>query len=60
MEQKEKYITPKTEIIQFEQEDIITTSGNGGIELPDHIWGQYDDKTFIYLFGQRKLTLLTV
>ena len=45
MEQKEEYISPKTEIIQFEQEDIITTSsgndgsGNDGIELPDHIWG---------------------
>ena len=34
---KEKYTTPEMEIIEFEVEDIITTSGgvtSGPIELP--------------------------
>lgn len=26
--EKEKYISPKMEIIEFEEEDIITTSGD--------------------------------
>ena len=26
---KEKYITPETEVIRFESEDVITTSGIG-------------------------------
>ena len=31
---KEKYEVPAMEVIEFDSEDVITTSG-GGIELPD-------------------------
>lgn len=32
---KEKYVTPVCEVIEFETEDVITTSdvGEGGIEI---------------------------
>ena len=39
--EKMNYIEPEMEVILFETEDIIVTSGNsstGGIELPDHYW----------------------
>ena len=32
---KEKYQNAKIEVIRFENEDVITTSGGGGIEMPD-------------------------
>ena len=44
MKQKRQYETPDIEILTFEAEDILTTSGTGddikntGIELPDHNW----------------------
>lgn len=41
MEEKKEFVSPRVEIIQFEQEDMITTSGDGGIELPDDDWEQY-------------------
>ena len=34
---KERYETPEMEIVEFETEDIITTSGN---DLPEMIIGQ--------------------
>ena len=40
--EKINYIEPEMEVILFETEDVITTSGvgsmDGGIELPDHEW----------------------
>ena len=39
--EKINYIEPEMEVILFETEDVITTSGVGsmdGIELPDHEW----------------------
>ena len=41
---KETYVEPKMEVIEFETEDIIRTSGGGivnpdaGIILPDDNW----------------------
>lgn len=35
---KQKYIPPEICIVLFSQEDIITASGNPGIELPDDVW----------------------
>lgn len=32
---KERYETPQMEIVEFETEDIITTSGNQGHNDPD-------------------------
>lgn len=32
--EKERYETPKMEVIVFDHEDIITTSGLGNNELP--------------------------
>ena len=26
--EKEKYVTPEVEVVHFEQDDVITTSGN--------------------------------
>lgn len=31
----EKYETPVMEIIEFETEDVITTSGDGDITMPE-------------------------
>lgn len=31
---KEKYETPEMEVVEFEAEDIITTSGNETIDIP--------------------------
>lgn len=37
---KEKYEKAEIEIIEFETEDVITTSGgNGGIDLPEDVNG---------------------
>ncbi len=33
MDMKERYETPEMEIVEFETEDVITTSG-GGIDTP--------------------------
>ena len=30
----EKYIAPEMEIVEFEAEDVITTSGGGAIDTP--------------------------
>lgn len=35
MENKEKYVPADLEIVSFETEDIITTSGVGGTDMPD-------------------------
>lgn len=34
MNEKEKYITPETEIIQFDAEDVITTSNGTDVINP--------------------------
>lgn len=31
---REKYETPEMEVIEFETEDVITTSGVGGVDDP--------------------------
>lgn len=38
MQQKKKYTAPEVTTVIFITQDIITTSSNGGIELPDHLW----------------------
>ena len=38
MNNKKDYEEPTVEINSFEVEDVVTTSGGGGIELPDHDW----------------------
>ena len=35
---KQEYIPPEISIVLFAQEDIITASGDPGIELPDDVW----------------------
>ena len=34
MNMKEIYETPEMEIVEFETEDVITTSGGGAIDTP--------------------------
>lgn len=40
--EKMNYVEPTMEVIVFETEDVIVTSGimefSDGIELPDHAW----------------------
>ena len=36
--EKINYVEPEMEVVLFETEDVIVTSG---IELPDHEWQQY-------------------
>ena len=38
MHDKKFFETPELEIAMFAVEDVITESGGGGIELPDHEW----------------------
>lgn len=37
-EMKEKYITPLTEIVVFEQEDVVTASGEEKLETTGLDW----------------------
>ena len=39
MSETKSYEPPVINVVYFEAEDILTTStGGGGIELPDHEW----------------------
>ena len=38
MSQERSYTPPILEIVYFGEEDAMTVSGGGGIELPDHEW----------------------
>lgn len=38
MSEKKSYVPPILEISNLGAENIMTTSGGGGIELPDHDW----------------------